>query len=93
MSLSPVWRLLYRRLLSLLSNEVIKLEAKPKVGCAYKCDAKGGSEGERRKAQRIEANKIVLPIKKTTYTDGAARRMSQWRAVGGGKAQKIKLKS
>lgn len=43
-SLSPVWRLLYRRLLSLLSNEVIKLEAKPKVGCAYKCDAKGGSE-------------------------------------------------
>lgn len=44
-SLSPVWRLLYRRLLSLLSNEVIKLEAKPKVGCAYKCDAKGGSKG------------------------------------------------
>lgn len=83
MRLSPVWRLLYRRLLSLLSNEVIKLEAKPKVGCAYKCDAKG----EKREAQRIQANKIVLPIKKTTYTD-RARRMSQWRAVGGSKAQK-----
>lgn len=87
MRLSPVWRLLYRRLLSLLSNEVIKLEAKPKVGCAYKCDAKGGSKGEKREAQRIQANKIVLPIKKTTYTD-RARRMSQWRAVGRSKAQK-----
>lgn len=45
-------------------------------------------QGEMRGAQRIQANKIVLTIKKTTCTDGATRRMSQWRTVGGGKALK-----